>query len=594
MAFPEGFVDEVRRTADIVRVISDHVALKKMGASWKGLCPFHKEKSPSFNVRSEPPVFHCFGCGEGGDVFKFVMLHERCSFPEAIEILARRSGLKVPDRRSELGPEQQEREQLLALLEAAAQHFTRLLWSAPGTAAREYLLGRGFRKETLERIRAGAARDAWDDVAAVLGRSFPPELLLTAGLQVPGKDNKRPYDRFRGRALFPILNEGARVVGFGARSLDGSEPKYLNSPETPVYQKGRLVYGLSWARDGIRQAGHVLLMEGYLDVARALEHGVSEAVATCGTALTPAHARLLRRFAPRVVLNFDQDAAGQKAAERSFEALCGEGFDVRVVELPEGHDPDTYLRDHGAEAYRERLGAARPYLEWLVLRAAAAHDTRTPPGKAAYFDTLAPALMKVDNAVERAAWLNLVAERGGLDRSATMAELQRRLAGRPALAAEPARPARRPLTRRATLVPAEKWLLTQVVLGGDGTLEALLGLDEADVAGLASAEALLAARRLAQAGRPFSAATLAAELENEALRTLVLELAVRPVPTGDATPRHCLDQLRRDGLKARMDQLQRQIEQAQNEGASPEMIDALSNEKLALARRIDALSRPAA
>ena len=589
MAFPEGFVDEVRRTADIVRVVSDHVALKKLGASWKGLCPFHKEKTPSFHVRAEPAVFHCFGCGEGGDVFKFVMLHERCSFPEAVEILARRSGLRVPDRRSEMGPEQQEREQLLALLEAAAQHFTRLLWSAPGTSAREYLLGRGFRKETLERIRAGAARDAWDDVAGALGRSFPPELLLTAGLQVPGKDNKRPYDRFRGRALFPILNEGGRVVGFGARSLDGSEPKYLNSPETPVYQKGRLVYGLSWAREAIRQSGQVVLMEGYLDVARALEHGVGEVVATCGTALTPAHARLLRRFAPRVVLNFDQDAAGQKAAERSYEALAGEGFDVRVVELPEGHDPDTYLRDHGPEAYRERLGAARPYLEWLVLRAAAAHDTRTPTGKAGYFDALAPALMKVDNAVERAAWLNLVADRGGLDRSATAAELRRRLAGRPALPPEPERPVSRPVTRRAALVPAEKWLLTQVVLGGDGTLEALLELDEGDVAGLYSAEALLAARRLAQAGRPFGAETLAAELESEGLRALVTELAVRPVPTGDAAPGDCVKEIKRRPLEARMEEIQRRLGQAQ-----ADEVDQLLKEKLELRRRIEALSRPAA
>ncbi len=589
MAFPEGFVDEVRRTADIVRVISDQVALKKMGASWKGLCPFHKEKSPSFNVRSEPPVFHCFGCGEGGDVFKFVMLHERCSFPEAVEILARRCGLKVPDRRSELGPEQQEREQLLALLEAAAQHFTRLLWSAPGTAAREYLLGRGFRKETLERIRAGAARDAWDDVAAALGRSFPPELLLTAGLQVPGKDNKRPYDRFRGRALFPILNEGGRVVGFGARSLDGSEPKYLNSPETPVYQKSRLVYGLSWAREGIRQAGQVVLMEGYLDVARALEHGVSEVVATCGTALTPAHARLLRRFAPRVVLSFDQDAAGQKAAERGFEVLAGEGFDVRVVELPAGHDPDTYLRDHGAEAYRARLGEARSYLEWLILRAAAAHDTRTPPGKAGYFAAVLPALMRVDNAVERAAWLNVVADRGGLDRSATAAELQRGLAGRPPQPAAEPRAAARPVARRLAMLTAEKELLSLVVLGSEGSAGALLQLEDADVHGLAAGEVLLAARRLAETGRPVNAATLGPELEDQALQRLVTEMAVRTMPQGTTLPLECVRQIKRRPLETRMEEIRRRLGEA-----SADEVDALLMEQLELRRRLDALSRPAA
>src|SRR5258706_240365 len=283
MAFPDGFVEEVRRAADIVRVISEHVPLKKMGTSWKGLCPFHQEKSPSFNVRSEPAVFHCFGCGEGGDVFKFVMLRERVNFPEAIEIVARRFGIVVPETRGfERGEDRKEREEILALLDAAAQHFTRNFWTAPGTKAREYLLGRGFKKETLEKIRTGAAPDSWNDLLDALRKKFAPHLLLTAGLILERQAKEGHNDRFRSR----------------------------------------------------------------------------------GTALTAAHGRLLHRFSDRVILNFDQDDAGKKATLKSLEILTEEGMDVRIVSLPEGHDPDTYLREAGGDAYRERLKAAPGYVEW--------------------------------------------------------------------------------------------------------------------------------------------------------------------------------------------------------------------------------------
>jgi len=587
VGFPESFVDELRRSADIVRVISDHVSLKKMGLSWKGLCPFHKEKTPSFNVRSEPAVFHCFGCGEGGDVFKFVMLHERCSFPEAVETLAKRCGLRLPDNSSELGPELKQREELLQLLEAAAQHFTRVLWSAGGTSAREYLLGRGFKRETLEHIRAGAARDSWDDLLNGLGRSFSQELLLTAGLVVPGKDGKRPYDRFRARAVFPILNEAGKVVGFGARALDGGEPKYLNSPETPVYQKSRLLYGLSWAREAIRREGRIVLMEGYLDVARALEHGVGEIVATCGTALTSGHARALRRFAPRVVLNFDQDEAGQQAAQKSFDALAAEGLEVLVVELPQGHDPDTYLKEFGAEAYRERLAQAPQFVEWLIARAAVRHDTRTPTGKAAYLNAVLPALVRVENAVERAAWMGVVADKGGLDRAAAAQELKRALAARTNV------PVEQPAPRQATaarLLTAEKMLVSLIASGAEGAPQALEELDAAEVEGLVSGPLLLRAKAIALLGRPLSAASLAEGLHEPELERLFSELSVRPEPTGDATPLTCVREIKLRCMERRTEQIQQQLDRA----AGDESYARLSLEKLKLKQRIAELFRTVA
>jgi DNA primase len=585
MAFPDSFVDEVRRAADIVRVISEHVALKKMGTSWKGLCPFHQEKTPSFNVRQEPAVFHCFGCGEGGDVFKFVMLRERVSFPEAIEMLARRFGVPVPEGRVEPGPDRKEREEMLALMEAAAQHFTRTLWTAPGTTAREYLLGRGFKKDTLEKVRAGAARDAWDDLLGAMRGKFPPALLLKAGLVLERQGKDGHYDRFRNRAVFPILSESGKVVAFGARSLDGSEPKYLNSPETPVYSKSRVLYGLSWARDAMAQGKRAVLMEGYLDVARAIESGVSTAVATCGTALTSQHARLVGRWAETVVLNFDQDEAGQKAARKSLEVLLEEGLRVRVVELPEGHDPDTYLKAEGAEAYQRRLDEAPEAIEWLMRRAETGTDTASPSGKAAFFAAVLPALVRTQNAVERQAWLARVVERGSLDAGAAREELRRALSGRaggPSAVAEAA--ARRPsVPRSAVLLPAERWLLALVAQGAAGVEIALDELQDADLEHLRSAPILRVAQAVA---RKNERVTLPAVLEalDEDARRVMSEIAVEGVPAEQLSAEECVRELRRQPLKARMAEIQKRLA-----GTSGEAQEALLAEKTRLVRQMAGL-----
>ncbi len=582
MALPESFVEEVRRVADIVRVISEHIALKKMGTSWKGLCPFHQEKSPSFNVRQEPAVFHCFGCGEGGDVFKFLMLRERTSFPETVETLARRFGVPVPEGRVEPGPDRKEREELLALMEAAAQHFTRSFWTAPGTKAREYLLDRGFQKETLEKIRAGAARDAWDDLLGALRGKFAPALLLKAGLVLERQGKEGHYDRFRNRAVFPILNESGKVVAFGARSLDGSEPKYLNSPETPFYSKSRVLYGMSWARDSVVREKRAVLMEGYLDVARALEAGVTESVATCGTALTGSHARLLKRFAETVVLNFDQDEAGQKAARKSLEVLLEEGVRVRIVELPEGHDPDTFLKAEGADAYRKRLDEAPEAVEWLTRRAVARHPLGTPAGKAAFFADVLPALMRTENAVERQAWLARVVERGGLDAGAAREELRRAIAGRPgkSSAVADAEVRRTAPVAQARLLPAERWLLALVAQGAAGVEDALKELEESDIEGLRSADLLRAAQAVARRDDRVTLSAVVAELDEDA-RRMMSQIAVEAAPMECLSAEECVRVLRRQPLEARMAEIQKNLA-----GATGAAQDALLAEKNRLRRQM--------
>jgi DNA primase len=587
MPFPDAFVDEVRRTADIVRFVSEHVQLKKMGTSWKGLCPFHQEKTPSFNVNNDRGAFHCFGCGVGGDVFKFAMLHDKVSFPEAIEIVARRFGIPVPENRYEQGPDRKERDEMLSLLDAASEHFSRNLWSAPGTKAREYLLGRGFKKETLERIQAGAAADSWGDLFEVLKRRFPVGALMTAGLVREGQKSNKPYDWFRNRAVFPILSDTGRIVGFGARSLDGSEPKYLNSPESPVYQKSKTLYGLSWAKEAIRRVGRVVLMEGYLDVARALENGVDEVVATCGTALTPAHARLIRRFTEKVIVNFDQDEAGQNAARKSLDLLLEEGLKVHVVELPAGDDPDTFLKAHGGEAYRARLDEAPAAMEWLIKRAAQENDTRSPAGKGAYLNALLPVLAKIDNAVERMAWLPAIVEKGGLDAGAAREELRRALSARATAVrarmeeTAPVAPSPQPAKQ---LVKAEKLLLTLLVEGSENLSTALLDLQEADLEPLRSADILRAARAMAAEGKTVTRAGIEDVLSDEHKR-LLNELSVGGVPLDGVAPEDCVRELRCGPLMTRMAEIQKDLARAT--GADQE---ALLSEKLMLKRQMTNIS----
>jgi DNA primase len=583
----DAFLEEVRRTADIVRYVSEHVQLRKVGGSYKGLCPFHNEKTPSFNVSADRGRFHCFGCGEGGDVFKFAMLYEKCSFPESIEIVARRFGMQVPERGvTEPSVDRKEREQLLAVMDAAAQHFEANLWSPQGTKAREYLLGRGFARGTLEKIRAGAAADSWRDVLDALGRRFPTPLLMTAGLVLEGQDGKRPYDRFRNRAVFPILNDGGRVVAFGARSLDGSEPKYLNSPENPAYHKSKVLYGLNWAKDAIRREGRAVLMEGYLDVARALEAGIGEVVATCGTAMTASHARLLRRFTDRVVVNFDQDDAGQKAARKSLDILLEEGFKVCVVELPPGHDPDSYLRDEGASAYRRQLDQAPGFMDWLIRRAAVENDTRNPAGKAAFLNALLPTLARIESPVERAAWLPTIVDAGGLDSMAAREEVRRALAHRAssvAASTQPVAPATVTPRARRRLVPAEKLLIGLIASGAEGVTEAVASINEDDLRPLGASEIFRTARRMAGQGKPVTLAALEGEL-GEDDRRLLSEAAVEAAPEKGVTAEECVKELKTFPLVSRMAEIQKDLPRAS--GAAQE---ALLAEKLEIKRRMATL-----
>jgi DNA primase len=359
-------LEEIRRRADIVEIISPHVALRKAGRRLVGLCPFHQERTPSFTLDPETGLWHCFGCKAGGDLFRFVELIEKVSFAEAVELLARRLG--VTPRRPADAARQQERERLLDLHRAACEFFQSHLRAQAGRRARAYLDQRGLSAESRESFALGYAPDGWDALLITMGRrGYSGQELARAGLAVPREGGF--YDRFRDRLIFPIWDPAGRVIAFGGRALsDEQTPKYLNSPDTPLFQKGRVLYAFDRARQAMGESGQAIVVEGYLDVIACHEAGFVQTVATMGTALTPEHVELLRRRVAKLVLAFDADSAGLAAALRGRELFQQAGLSVRVVSLPEGLDPDGVIRERGSEAFGELVRAAVPMVEWELRR----------------------------------------------------------------------------------------------------------------------------------------------------------------------------------------------------------------------------------
>ena len=363
----DDWVERVRAASDIIEFIGQSVSLKRSGRNWTGLCPFHAEKTASFSVNPERQFYHCFSCKAGGDVFKFVQETENVGFVEAVEILSRRAGIPVPERRSGGLPSGQ-RARLIEALESAASAYEQWLWDpAQGRSTLSYLEKRGLTHDTIRAFRIGFAPPGWESLATRLRAKFGETLLVDAGLASRRETGRGGiYDRFRNRLIVPLVAPQLGVVGFGARALaEGDNPKYLNSPETALYHKGSFLYGLDAARRGADAAGEMIVVEGYFDTIALHQAGLTHTVATSGTALTADQARLLHRVTPRVALTYDGDAAGQDAMLRSLGVLMGEGLEVVVVELPAGEDPDTLLRRGGIEAWGEARAAAAHPVEFV-------------------------------------------------------------------------------------------------------------------------------------------------------------------------------------------------------------------------------------
>jgi len=412
MAEAGSFADRVKQQADIVRVVGEYVRLKKSGMNFTGLCPFHQEKTPSFAVHPVKQIYHCFGCGVGGDVFKFVMEMDKITFPEAVRAVAEKCGIAVPAAR-ERTPEERRENQLRAALvdlhrEAAAFFVQQLNTTPEGRAAKAYLLDRGLDSEAVARFGIGFAPSGGEALLRSFKSKYGDKVLEPSGLF--SKDqNGRPFDRFRRRVMFPIANDSGKIVAFGGRALGDDLPKYLNSPETAIYSKSSVLYHLDRAKDALRQRDFAVLVEGYMDAIAVARAGVSNVVASCGTSLTEPQVKLLGRFTRRIIVNYDPDTAGQAATERSLSMLLEQGAEVRVLALPGGKDPDSFIRSEGPAAYTKLLNEAPPYVDYLISRARKM-DMSTAEGKLRAVNFLLPYVQRIPDRILRSEWATRIAQ----------------------------------------------------------------------------------------------------------------------------------------------------------------------------------------
>ena len=413
----DDLIAEVRDKADIVQVISEYLPLKKSGRNYLALCPFHTEKTPSFTVSSVKQVFHCFGCGIGGDVFGFIMKAEGVSFPQAVRLLAKKFGVPLPQRKVSPSMKRKidKREQLVRVNQLAMAYYRDVLFDGEGRGAREYLKKRGIGKEVIEDHRLGYAPDSWNGlVNYLLRKKVPPNLPEELGLIVPKKTGGW-YDHFRGRIIFPIFDLTGKVVAFGGRTLGENPPKYLNSPESELYRKGEILYGLHVAKRFIREKGMALIVEGYLDLLTLHQNGFKHAVATLGTAMTESHVRLLGRFTNHFVTIFDPDESGTAATIRALDLFLGEGISCRVVQLPEGHDPDTFLQAGNKDEFQEMLAHAIPIVDFFIDKVASRCDLTSGDEKARAADEIFPILERIQNRIVRESHVKKLSERLGLE-----------------------------------------------------------------------------------------------------------------------------------------------------------------------------------
>src|SRR5436853_621156 len=591
MRLPQGFADDVRNQADIIRVVSDYVSLKKRGANYIARCPFHSEKTPSFNVHPAKGIYKCFGCGAGGAVFDFIMQIEGCSFPEAVKIVAEKSGIPVPaiQENEDYKRAARERDIVLRLNEWAAEFFTSSLLGAAGKRALDYLISRGVTDQTRNLMRLGYAPDSWEALGNYLRERGASQSEIELSGLVSVKEQGGHYDRFRGRLMFPIADSQNRVIAFGGRIINDGEPKYLNSPETPVYSKGRNLYGLAHSKNAIRQLGLAILVEGYLDCIIPFQEGIQNIVASLGTALTDGQVRLLRRYMekPRVVVNFDPDSAGQAATMRSIDLFLAEGFRVDVLAMPTKEDPDEFVRSKGADAFRRILNAAQPYIDFVVQTAVTRNDISKPAGKVGAINEILPHLTRMRDRVERAGYADQIADRLRIDSRVIREEIKRAATNRLSSLDQ------KKLRAAQDMTQAERQLIEIMLLNEEVRGSILANIGEEDYADLATEAVFSAIIEAAAAGSELTYASLSEKIEGEAERTLLSGLMIGDLAWagGDdfetllKKATEALVSLRRRRLERKLDSIQIEIGQAEH-NSNTERVLQLFQEKQEIKRRM--------
>jgi len=516
---PEDRIEEIRNRINIVDLVSEYVTLKKAGRNYIGSCPFHKEKTPSFTVNAEKQIYHCFGCGEGGNAFSFLMKIGNMTFPEAVRHMAGKLGITLPSR--EFTPEeknrQDQRETLLRVNHLAAAYYARSLRSPAGARGKAYLEKRGIKPETIETFQLGYAPEGWRNLRDHLQREkVSLKHAEQAGLLVSRKDGDF-YDRFRGRLMFPIEDVNGNVIAFGGRIIGEGEPKYLNSPESPIYVKGRNLYGLARAKNAIRRDETLIIVEGYFDLLALWNHGVQNVAATLGTALTREHVDLIKRYTGSVALTFDADAGGKSALERSMSLFLERGLRARAVVLSDGKDPDEFISKHGKEAFLEEIGRARALVDYYIDEVIG-HGTNIDDRRGALKGAI-PFIAGISDPAERDQFMKRVSERLGVDEELVRREVSHHPAGRQEEA---------PAPRQATIgIDRVELALIQMMLEHPSKVRDVI---EGNILVFFTSDALKSLGETIAAGhrsgQPPRLAELIDRIENRAIREKLLELTV--------------------------------------------------------------------
>jgi DNA primase len=582
----------VKGSVDIIKVVGEWVKLKRAGAGprWVGLCPFHSEKTPSFGVHSVHQFYKCFGCGAAGDVFSFVMQMEGLSFFEALKLIAERNGIALPQRSEATDDAAKRRAALYEMHEIAARLFQTNLAGPGGAEARRYLESRGVSADTAREFGLGLSEPSGQQlVRAFQQRGFSAEQQEQSGLLLKRQDGSGSYDRFRGRLMFPIHNETGKTIAFGGRAMrPDDEPKYLNSSDTPIYHKRHVLYNLHRAKNAIRKSERAILVEGYMDVIGVAAAGVSEVVASCGTALTSEQVRSIRRHAERIVVNFDPDAAGSNAAEKCLHLLLDEQMHVRILELDGGLDPDDYIRHNGVAQYEARLKSAAPYFHWLADRARRSFDMRSAEGRIEAWKFLQPSVNRIQDKLERMTIVNDLADYLGVDGAAILEQFRRqRAANGPAQ--EP-----RGSTPRVEVPKAERLLLSCLLSSADARAQVLPRLSEsAAVATLHTRNILQALTAAADETGEFRFADVEGRLNEDdrgVLAALIFADEIGEPTAAVAQALECLRELENTNPKGRVQVLQEQIRVAERNGNTAEA-RLLMNELQDLKRGLRSMSR---
>jgi DNA primase len=528
-SIPDSVIDEVRDRTDIVEVVSQSVALKKVGNNFKGLCPFHSEKTPSFTVSPEKRIYHCFGCGAGGNVFKFVMETQSISFVDAVRQFAEKAGVTIPSR--DAGnlndPQYKEREALKNTNELAASYFHSLFNDAQaGLAARDYLKSRHFTGEVLDKYQIGWAASGWRGLVTHFQQkgNLSRDVVLKSGLVIQKEDGSNTYDRFRGRVIFPIKDPHGYVIGFGGRSIvEGENPKYLNSPETPLYQKSQVLFGMDVARQAIRKQDQAILVEGYLDQMRATQYGILNTVATCGTALTSRQAGMLRNYASSVVLVFDSDNAGRAAADKGFDVLHEKGLQVKTVFLPEGQDPDSYIQENGAEKFLEKIKTAKPYLESYIDGVVTGKNGSSPSERVEMANQVVPMLRKVQNLVERNGLIEYFSSTAKIDDASFLGELKKSFSQNQSIveASE---------TGKSSILHTEKYLVQLILSDKEAAQKVLQAINPEDFSNPALRSiAITCSQTIDEGDEDIEIDKLIDQTDDPEIRSLLTQFGLEPI-----------------------------------------------------------------